>query len=40
MVNARDGAAILAKLPELEGGLEAIRATLLSREAVLLDRTL
>lgn len=39
MVDKQDGAAILAKLPELEGGLEAIRATLQSREAVLLDRT-
>ncbi len=40
MVNGQDGASILAKLPDLEGGLEAIRATLLSREAVLLDRAL
>jgi hypothetical protein len=40
MVNGQDGAAILAKAPDLESGLEAIRATLLSREAVLLDRAL
>ena len=40
MVNKQDGSAILARFPDLEGGLEAIRATLQSREAVLLDRTL
>ncbi len=38
MVAKQDGAAILGKMPTLEGGLEAIRATLQSREAVLLDR--
>jgi hypothetical protein len=38
MVNKQGGAAILAKLPDLESGLEAIRTTLQSREAVLLDR--
>lgn len=38
LVHAQDGAAILAKIPEFEGGLEAIRATLENREAVLLDR--
>ena len=37
MVDRQDGAAIVAELPELEGGLEAIRATLHNREAVLLD---
>jgi hypothetical protein len=37
MVDKQDGAAILAKLPDLEAGLEAIRSTLQSREAVLLD---
>lgn len=40
IVTGQDGASILTKLPDLEGGLEAIRATLLSREAVLLDRAL
>ena len=40
MLDKKDGAAILTKLPDLEGGLEAIRGTLLSREAVLLDRAL
>jgi hypothetical protein len=38
MVARQDGAAILEKMPALEGGLEAIRATLQSREALLLDR--
>jgi len=38
MVNRQDGASILKNLPDLEGGLEAIRATLVNREAVLLDR--
>jgi hypothetical protein len=37
-VHGQDGASILKNLPELEGGLEAIRATLQNREAVLLDR--
>jgi hypothetical protein len=37
-VNAQDGASILNILPDLESGLEAIRATLQNREAVLLDR--
>jgi hypothetical protein len=38
MVDQQDGAALLGKLPDLESGLGAIRATLQSREAVLLDR--
>jgi hypothetical protein len=38
MVSKQDGASILKLLPDLEGGLEAIKATLESREAVLLDR--
>jgi hypothetical protein len=38
MVNNKDGAAILEKLPDLEIGLEAIRTTLRDREAVLFDR--
>ena len=38
MVNRQDGASILKNLPDLESGLEAIRATLQNREAVLLDR--
>lgn len=38
MVSGKDGASILKNLPDLEGGLEAIRATLQNREAVLLDR--
>jgi hypothetical protein len=38
MVDSQDGASILGKLPDLEGGLKAIRATLQGREAVLLDR--
>lgn len=37
-VNRQDGASILKSLPDLESGLEAIQATLQSREAVLLDR--
>lgn len=36
MVTGLDGAAILERLPALEDGLEAIRATLHGREAVLL----
>jgi hypothetical protein len=40
MVAGKDGASILANLSDLEIGLEAIRATLQSREAVLLDRAL
>ncbi|HEV2350703.1 MAG TPA: hypothetical protein VG028_12745 [Terriglobia bacterium] len=36
MVDAQKGAAILGKMADLEGGLEAIRATLQKREAVLL----
>lgn len=39
MVHAQSGATLLTKMAELEGGLEAIRANLESREAVLLDRT-
>lgn len=35
MVNGKDGAAILENLPDLQNGLEAIRATLLHRQAVL-----
>jgi hypothetical protein len=38
MVNKQDGGSILQKLPDLESGLEAIRATLQKREAILLDR--
>ena len=38
MVNGKDGASILENLPHLESGLEAIRATLQNREAVLHDR--
>ena len=38
MVNGKNGPSILKGLQDLEGGLEAIRATLQSREAVLLDR--
>jgi hypothetical protein len=37
-VDRQDSASLLNNLPELEGGLEAIRATLKSRQAVLLDR--
>lgn len=37
-VNGQSGSAILKSLPELQTGLEAIRATLHSREAVLHDR--
>jgi hypothetical protein len=40
MVKGKDGSAILAKLPDLEGGVEAIRGTLQSRESLLLDRAL
>lgn len=36
-VNAQDAATILKKLPDLEAGLAAIRATLHDREAVLLN---
>jgi hypothetical protein len=35
----KDGAALLANDSDVETGLEAIRATLQSREAVLLDGT-
>jgi len=35
MVNGQDGAAVLGKMTELESGLEAIRATLRQRDAVL-----
>ena len=38
MVDKRDGTWILENMAALEGGLEAIRATLRDREAVLLDR--
>jgi hypothetical protein len=38
MVNGKNGASILENLVALESGLEAIRATLHNREAVLLDR--
>ena len=38
MVQGKNGASLLEKLPDLEGGLEAIRATLQNREAILLDR--
>jgi hypothetical protein len=38
MVNRKDAASILKTLPDLESGLEAIRATLHRREAILLDR--
>ena len=38
LVNGKDGASLLREMSNLEGGLEAIRATLHSREAVLLDR--
>ena len=38
MVNNQDGAKIIERLPDLEIGLTAIRVTLESREAVLLDR--
>lgn len=38
MVNGQDSASILKNLPDLESGLEAIRATLQNRENVLLDR--
>ena len=37
-VDKQDGATILKNFSELEGGLQAIRATLQSREAVLLGR--
>ena len=37
-VERQDGNSILKNLAELEGGLDAIRATLQNREAVLLDR--
>jgi hypothetical protein len=37
MVDGQGGGAILEKLPDLQGGLEAIRATLRAREAVLLN---
>jgi hypothetical protein len=38
MVNRKDGASIVENLPDFEKGLEAIRATLQNRQAVLLDR--
>jgi len=38
MVNGKDGASLLSAVAELEGGLEAIRTTLRSRAAILLDR--
>ena len=38
MVNGQDAASMFKILPELESGLEAIRATLQSREAILLGR--
>jgi hypothetical protein len=38
MVNGHDAASILNSLPDLESGLQAIRDTLESREAVLLGR--
>jgi hypothetical protein len=38
MLAGQDGASILKILPDLEAGLEAIRGTLRTREAVLLDR--
>jgi hypothetical protein len=38
MVNGKDGASLLRDMTDLEGGLEAIRATLNGRQAVLLDR--
>lgn len=39
LVAGRNAAAILQNLPNLESGLDAIRATLRHREAVLLDRS-
>jgi hypothetical protein len=38
VVNGHDAVSILSNLPDLESGLEAIRATLQGREAVLLGR--
>jgi len=38
MVQGLDGLAILAKVADLEAGLEAIRGTLQRREAVLMGR--
>jgi hypothetical protein len=38
MVDRKHGASILENLPELQTGLEAIRATLQNREALLLNR--
>jgi len=38
MVNKKDGPSVVENLPDLERGLEAIRATLQNRAAVLLDR--
>ena len=38
LVSEQAGASLVEKLPDLESGLEAIRATLQHREAVLLDR--
>jgi hypothetical protein len=40
LVDGSNGASLLEKSPDLGGGLEAIRATLRHREAVLLDRTI
>jgi len=39
MVDHQDGVSILKNLPDLEIGLEAIRDTLHSREAILHDRS-
>ena len=39
LVSGKDGATILEGLADLEGGLQAIRATLHQREGVLLDRS-
>ena len=38
MVSGHDGASLLSMISELEAGLEAIRATLQQRQAILLDR--
>jgi len=38
MVNGKDGGSLPKDMPELERGLEAIRTTLHSRQAVLMDR--
>jgi hypothetical protein len=39
MVDRKDGASILKSIPDLEAGLGAVRATLESRQGVLLDRS-